>query len=191
MLNFNLFLILLFFLTLNANETLSKKSSNYLKHLLNIKFSKIESQIRYLQQAEHQNVQSNFTTTTATTAQSFLVFRPKQVEPPNDEDYSEIDDYYDYINIQEDLPETYDKLPDYRATTTSPKWISTNSSALSKFNLKAIFDFVEIILRPTNPNENTVESAKKFAQISNEELAADTNENILDENTNETAADDK
>ena len=93
------------------------------------------------------------------------VFQPKLTELPNDEDYTEIEDYYDYdansdynfdtnhINIKKpaNLLNTSTNLP-------PSKWITKNATAPSKFNLNSIFEFVEYILRPTNPSENTIEN---------------------------------
>lgn len=99
------------------------------------------------------------------------IFQPKQTEPPNEEDYNQIDDYYDYDSNSDysavDVTEIH-KKPDVKTTTSSSKWITKNATAPSKFNLNSIFDFVEYILRPTNPNENTVESLNKLKSNDND-----------------------
>ena len=87
------------------------------------------------------------------------IFQPKQTEPPNDDDYTQFydDEYYDSDYTYESLDPQ--KNPDVKTSTSAAKWSSTkNSTAPSEPNLKYIFDFVEFLLRPTNPNENTVES---------------------------------
>ena len=108
------------------------------------------------------------------------------IESDYDYAHDDADEYYDYYN--DELPETFEKIPDYRMTTSSPKWVTKNSSALSKFNLKTLFDFVEIILRPTNPNENTVECAEKLRQslINEENTLASPTEDVFWENDLET-----
>jgi hypothetical protein len=153
----------------------SSTKNDYLKHLMNIKLNRVERIIKRSQDLIHVDNKA-----------TGPVFKPKQVEPVTpDEDYGEVlDEYYDYYN--EELPETFEKVPDYRVTTSSPKWITKNSSVPSKVYLKTLFDFVEIILRPTGPSENTVESANRLLKqpVNSEEniLASPLNEDGFWEN---------
>jgi hypothetical protein len=90
------------------------------------------------------------------------IFQPKQTEPPNDDDYIIDFIYEDYLDPPdytsfEPLDPGNKKNPDAKSSTNSPKWIIKNSTSPTGPNLKNIFDFAEFFLRPTNPNENTVE----------------------------------
>ena len=150
-------LLYLFLIQLGSIEPLkSTRKNDYLKTLIDIKLNKIEHYIRQTRQIVNKERPSVTTSP---------LFKPKLTEEPaQDEEYGEIerDEYYDYYN--DELPETFDKIPDQRMTTSSPNWATKNSSALSKVNLKILFDFVELILRPTGLNENTVECANKLKQ---------------------------
>lgn len=147
--------------------------SYYLRNLMSVKLSRVERYIRSQQEQDEKQIATTTTTTdssieqiiSTTTKSSPPMFKPKHVEPPGDEEYSESSAEYDYNYYYDELPEPSDtnKIPDQKATTGSPKWTTkNNSSAMSKFNLKILFDFVEIILRPTRIDENTVEIANKL-----------------------------
>jgi hypothetical protein len=90
------------------------------------------------------------------------IFQPTQTEPPNDDDYTIYgEDYYESDDYS--YNEFFDshKNPDVKTSTSTAKFIVKNSTAPSEPNLKNIFGFVELLLRPTNPNENTIESMSK------------------------------
>lgn len=100
------------------------------------------------------------------------LFQPKLTEPPNEDDYRH--EYEDYYYDDADYPpyEPFDpnskKKPDAKTSTSSPKWIVNNSTSPTGPNLKHIFDFVEFFLRPTNPNENTIEVSLSSRSKANE-----------------------
>jgi hypothetical protein len=151
-----------------SDAALARTKNDYLKHLISIKLNRVERIIKRSQEVLAGGIENKETGVGSGGGGGggHPVFKPKQVEPATpDEDYGEVlEEYYDYYN--DELPsETFDKIPDLRVTTGSPKWTTKNSSALSKFNLKTLFDFVEIILRPTSPNENTVESACRLKYL--------------------------
>jgi len=105
------------------------------------------------------------------------IFQPKQTEPPNDDDYLQYNDYEDYYDSGDYSPfEPFDpnskKKPDAKSSTNPPKWIVKNSTSPTGPNLKNIFDFAEFFLRPTNPNENTVEiSVASRSKVNESETA--------------------
>ena len=105
------------------------------------------------------------------------IFQPKQTEPPNDDDYLQYNDYEDYYDSADYSPyEPFDpnnkKKPDGKTSTNSPKWNVKNSTSPTGPNLKNIFDFAEFFLRPTNPNENTVEASVASKHKANESETA-------------------
>lgn len=127
---------------------------------------------------QHSNVNNESQTQTQTNP----IFYPKQMEQPSDEDYANLEDDYEYVDysgydepsLSNDLLNNSSSInePNNRTRLTTPWPKSKNSTAPSKFNLNSIFEFIEIILMPTNKNENTIEQ--------NTKISFDLNENNTD-----------
>lgn len=141
---------------------------------------RVGSSSQSLTLTQHSNVNNN---DSSHATQSNPIFYPKQMEQPSDEDYANLEDDYEYVDYSsyDEPPISNDPLnssamatnePNNRTRLTTPWPKSKNSTAPSKFNLNSIFEFIEIILMPTNKNENTIEQ--------NTKISFDLNENNTD-----------